>query len=344
MTTPPTSGAGPQWPGPAARPRRDTGPRLRLRQRAGVCVSARWILSVQDLSASSWTPPTRAFRSSHAPMPRSRPSQEVAHDRDQRQGLPGVAPPKELRVDQRRIHRRGKAVQRLDVPPATSHLPQRGAAFIPMHDPEILDIGSGTGFYLDRWRELGFPEELGSRRVEDGSRSTAGALPNIGHHVARHRGRIGRADPTPVRRRLDHRRPLPHHERPQLRADIREPGPAGEPGGILLLWENCRPPSWSQGGPAGQPFSYRHHLAAGARGVRAVGKASDVRVDELSGRLDQHAAQALLEDACPDDGCMPPARRGGRVMLYPLELLLVARLQEGPSTELMVCRRKSDQP
>jgi hypothetical protein len=31
-------------------------------------------------------------------------------------------------------------------------------------------------------------------------------------------------------------------------------------------------------------------------------------------------------------------------MLYPLELLLVARLQEGPSTELMICRRRSDRP
>jgi hypothetical protein len=27
--------------------------------------------------------------------------------------------------------------------------------------------------------------------------------------------------------------------------------------------------------------------------------------------------------------------------LYPLELLLVTRLKEGPSTELMVCRRRS---
>jgi SAM-dependent methyltransferase len=27
----------------------------------------------------------------------------------------------------------------------------------PRADLEILDIGSGTGFYLDRWQELGFP-------------------------------------------------------------------------------------------------------------------------------------------------------------------------------------------
>jgi len=26
----------------------------------------------------------------------------------------------------------------------------------PRADLEILDSGSGTGFYLDRWRELGF--------------------------------------------------------------------------------------------------------------------------------------------------------------------------------------------
>src|SRR6266540_2803845 len=30
------------------------------------------------------------------------------------------------------------------------------------HDAEILDVGSGTGFYLDRWRELGLERTTGS--------------------------------------------------------------------------------------------------------------------------------------------------------------------------------------
>ena len=35
-------------------------------------------------------------------------------------------------------------------------------------------------------------------------------------------------------------------------------------------------------------------------------------------------------------------RLGGRgAVPYPLEFLLVTRLKEGPSTELMVCRRRS---
>jgi SAM-dependent methyltransferase len=35
--------------------------------------------------------------------------------------------------------------------------------FIPVPDDRrILDIGSGTGFYLDRWRELGFHNITGS--------------------------------------------------------------------------------------------------------------------------------------------------------------------------------------
>jgi hypothetical protein len=72
--------------------------------------------------------------------------------------------------------------------------------------------------------------------------------------------------------------------------------------------------------------------------VRALGQTADVRGDELSVgstiRVHRLCWRALVL-------AMVTWNPLGAV-LYPLELALVGRLKEGPSTELMLCRRLPD--
>lgn len=217
-------------------------------------------------------------------------------------------------------------------------------AFVPRHDLKILDIGSGTGFYLDRWRELGLWRISGadvSETAVDRLRERYPTLDimqlDIGEESA---GLIQRQfDVVSIIDVLFHITDDRSYERAfvNLAQLVR-------PGGILVLSEN-----------------FVHH--PGPREAQQVNRSlagitsllERVRFEPLARR----PMFALMN--YPVDSTSMLHRRCWRTlvlamaawhplgavvgaMLYPLELLLVARLQEGPSTELMICRRRSDRP
>jgi hypothetical protein len=180
----------------------------------------------------------------------------------------------------------------------------------PRADLEILDIGSGTGFYLDRWQELGFPNVHASDVLEV-------AVERLGSAI------------RPAVTQLDI-------------AGLREPCQPGEAGRAVGLIRELRAPPQSE-----KAQQVNRSLVEIESLLRKVGFEplerrpmfvlmnfpldSTSRVQWLCWRV-----LVLAMAAWNPLGAVLGA------VLYPLELALVARMKEGPSTELMLCRRLLD--
>jgi hypothetical protein len=180
----------------------------------------------------------------------------------------------------------------------------------PRADLEILDSGSGTGFYLDRWQELGFPNVHASDVSEVA--------------VQRLRERYPSCEVT----QLDI-------------AGLREPCQPGEAGRAVGLLRELRAAPQSEKAqqvnrsPAEIEFLLRtvrfEPLRRRPMFVLMNYPHSTTRVHRLCWR-----ALVLAMVAWNPLGAVLVA------VLYPLEQAPVARLKEGPSTELMLCRRLPD--
>jgi SAM-dependent methyltransferase len=213
-------------------------------------------------------------------------------------------------------------------------------AFITEQDPEILDIGSGTGFYLDRWRELGFQRisasdvsEVAVERLRERYPSLEIAQLDIGEESV---GPSRQFDVVSIVDVLFHITSDRSYERALVNlAELVRPG------GILVLSENFV----HEAGPK-EAQQVNRSLAGITSLLRNVGLEPLARrpmfvlmnypVDSTS-RLHRFCWRTLVLAMA----AWNPLGAVVGAALYPLELLLVARLKEGPSTELMVCRRRS---
>jgi SAM-dependent methyltransferase len=203
----------------------------------------------------------------------------------------------------------------------------------------VLDVGSGTGFYIDRWHELGVSSVTGADLTE-----------------------------TAVER-LRHRYPDDRF----VRFDVTEAGAPLEPGSFELVsamdvlfhivddegFARAFETLFSLVAPGGRlVFSdnflhgpaqrARHQVSRPLEDIEAAVRAAGFEVVErrpmfvlLNAPVDSRSRVLgttwhVLASAS--------ARRNflGAILgaaAYPLELALLSRVREGPSTELMVCRR-----
>jgi SAM-dependent methyltransferase len=205
-------------------------------------------------------------------------------------------------------------------------------------DLRVLDIGSGTGFYVDRWHELGLPAITGADLTD-----TA-----VEHLAARY--------PSDRFVRFDVTEPDPPLEPGSFDAisaidvlfhvvDDERFGRAFEtvfsllrPGGVFVFSEN-----FLRGGE-----QRAHHQVSRTLGTieGAVTRAGFEIVERrpmfvlLNAPVDSRSPvlratwQAFVSASARANAL------GGALgaLAYPLELALLARAKEGPSTELMVCR------
>ncbi len=208
-------------------------------------------------------------------------------------------------------------------------------------DAEVLDVGSGTGFYLDRWRELGLERITGSDTsavaVEHLQRRYPSAEVvqlDIGAEPA---GLAGRQfDIVSVVDVLFHITDDLAYRRAFENLSV-----LVRPGGLLVLSENFLHGNASTGTQQVNRSVTEIGSLLGGAGFepllrRPMFFLMNYPVDSAS----------VLHKLCWRTLVLAMAAWNplGAVVgavLYPLEMLLVARLKEGPSTELMVCRRRS---
>jgi len=203
----------------------------------------------------------------------------------------------------------------------------------------VLDIGSGTGFYVDRWHELGVPHVTGADLTETAIVRLRAAFP---------------ADTF-------------------VRFDVSEPDPPLDPGTFDLVsamdvlfhivdderFERAFATIFSLLAPGGR-FIFSDNFVRGEtqRSEHQVSRNRDTieRLLRSAGFdvVDRRPMFFLLNS--PIDSRSRLLRASWRLlatasahwnivggvlgaMIYPIELALVTPLREGPSTELMICRR-----
>jgi 2-polyprenyl-3-methyl-5-hydroxy-6-metoxy-1,4-benzoquinol methylase len=206
-------------------------------------------------------------------------------------------------------------------------------------DSRVLDVGSGTGFYLDLWRELGAGRIEGSDMTENATQRLRKARPG----VAIHRSDIG-ADPDQ----------LPHGPFDVISAmDVLFhilDGAAYEraianlaallrPGGSLVMSENLLDGRVHVG-----PVQISRSEAEIVRLLRAHGLEPVARAPMfvlLNGPVDSHSRILhLWWDALTR--VVSYRELIGQVagaLLLPFELVAVRIARRGPSTKLLICRR-----
>lgn len=206
-------------------------------------------------------------------------------------------------------------------------------------DPRVLDVGSGTGFYVCRWREIGVGSVTGCDLTDAAVERLRRRHPDVGF----------------------------------LRLDISDPGDALEPGSFDAV--SCMDVLFHITDDA----RYEAALAAVARLLRSGGAfvlsenflhrseqrgehqvnrtldrisaSLDAAGFEIVGRVPLLVAMNAQVDASPLwrklwGGALraatvtPPTGWLAGAALYPIERRLVQRLRESPTTELMVCRRR----
>jgi 2-polyprenyl-3-methyl-5-hydroxy-6-metoxy-1,4-benzoquinol methylase len=221
---------------------------------------------------------------------------------------------------------------------------------------DVLDVGSGTGFYVQIWRELG-------ARSVTGSDLTQAAVDQL-------RTRF----PATTFHRLDISKPLPSRTDPGTSGATRDADPGLRPAGfdvvscmdvlfhitdddghrtaIRNLAALTRPGGWCL-------FSENFLRRPEQRGPRQVNRRFEritAEVIDAGFEIVDRVPMFVLMNAQVDAG--PVRRRGwaaamraatvlpatgwlAGAVLYPLERRLVRRVGKGPSTELMICRRRA---
>ena len=209
----------------------------------------------------------------------------------------------------------------------------------PLPAPAVLDIGSGTGFYVRCWQELGVRDLVASDLTDVAVAGLASAFPGV------------------QSRALDVTDPL----EPELEAGfdvvsamdvlfhivddaayeraLANLGRLVRPGGHLVLSENfLHGPEQRGEHQVSRSIEHITGLLRGA-GLEPVSRVPmfvlmNTPVDEPKS-LHRKAWDLIAAGA-------QRGRRGSAALgalLYPFELALVRWLKEGPSTEVMICRR-----
>jgi SAM-dependent methyltransferase len=202
----------------------------------------------------------------------------------------------------------------------------------------VLDVGSGTGFYVDRWHELGVESLVGSDLTDVAVTSLTQRHP--GDRFVRYD--VG-SDDNPFhteRFQAISMIDVLYHivEDGRFRRAFLNVFDLLEPGGVLMFSEN---------------FLHREAVRIPHQVSRSLGEIESAVADAGLEILDRRAVFDLMN--APIDSESALRRRWWRLverlcrrnwqgavtgaLLYPVELALVSRRGEGPSSELMVCRR-----
>jgi predicted TPR repeat methyltransferase len=208
----------------------------------------------------------------------------------------------------------------------------------------VLDVGSGTGFYVERWHELGAGHVTGSDIAAVAVQRLRRRFPadtfvrwDVGSHTQELDGQ--RFDAISAIDVVFHLLDDRGYERcfANLRALLK-------PGGLLVFSEN-----FLHDGVLRLPHQVSRTLPQIERVVTEAGL-EIVRRRPLfclmnaphDSRAHLHRVwwRALAGIASRSEAVGAAAG----ALLYPLELALVSRLREGPSTELMICRRPASTP
>jgi SAM-dependent methyltransferase len=205
-------------------------------------------------------------------------------------------------------------------------------------DLAVLDVGSGTGFYLDLWRELGV------RRLT-GSDLTSTAVERLRERhpgVELVRWDAGGEEPAPggpygAISAFDVLFHIVDDER--YERALRNLFAALEPGGFLLFTDNFVHGATVRGETQVSRSLAEIEAAVSRAGFEVVARRPafvlmNTPVDSSSPAL--NGWWDWLRKAVD---AIPVAGRVAGALLAPLEVALATRLAEGPSTELMVCRR-----
>jgi 2-polyprenyl-3-methyl-5-hydroxy-6-metoxy-1,4-benzoquinol methylase len=214
---------------------------------------------------------------------------------------------------------------------------------LPLGTLSVLDVGCGTGFYLEQWQALGVASVAGL----DISDWVVRVLPRTFPNVTFYRANIGGTDPPlPVQAfdvvtAID---VLVHlvDDAAYLRA-IQNLHRSLKPGGYLLYSDSFFH------GPDKQSGDYWR-----GRSLASVTTAMDDSGFEIVSRVPMSVLMSQPTDTRHRqrneriwEMAMAPVRWGEWIgylfgaLLYPVEVLLVCTLKESPAGELMVCRKRS---
>ena len=219
---------------------------------------------------------------------------------------------------------------------------RRMSPLLPTGPFDVLDVGSGTGFYIERWRELGARSITGSDITDVAVERLRNRFPGLTFVQLDIGGQLGSLEGRQfdVVSAMD----VLYHivDDVAYHRSIQNLGQLVRPGGLLVLTEN---------------FLHRPAVRAEVQVSRSLeeieqllGRAGFVLVErrpvfvlmntpiDSSRRLHQGAFGVLARVL----GRWP--RVGGTIgaTLAPIEVALASLLHEGPSTEMMVCRQRAD--
>ena len=211
-------------------------------------------------------------------------------------------------------------------------LPDPGAA-------RVLDIGSGTGFYLDRWHELGVGRVTGSDLTDSAVRNLRARHP--GDTIVRFDA--GDEDLPFGGARFDavSMMDVLYHvvDDARFRRAFVNVAALLEPGGVFVFSENFL---------HGEPIRLPHQASRTLGEIESVARDAGFQVVRrrpmfclMNAPLDSESRLLRRSWASVHRLASRRERLGAAIgaALYPLELALVGSLREGPSTELMICRR-----
>lgn len=205
----------------------------------------------------------------------------------------------------------------------------------------VLDVGSGTGFYIDLWKELGVPEIAGLDITEVAVRRLRERHPGLSFE----RFDVGGAEPAPfsegsfdVVSAFD----VLFHivDDGAYRRALATVHGLLRPGGTFIWSDN-----FVRGRTVRAPTQVSRsldeiHALLGATGLEVLERRpamvlmnapvdSDSRVLNMSWRVIEGLASRSEKLGWATGA-----------LLYPLDLALCRLLHEGPTTELMICRRR----
>ena len=222
----------------------------------------------------------------------------------------------------------------------------RIATGLPLDLPQasVLDVGSGTGFYIDRWRHLRAGRITGADLTQVAVDTLARRYPEH----AFHRVDIGQPLPeggllTPGSFDAISVMDVLFHivDDAQYARAFQNLAALLKPGGWLLWSDN-----FVRHGEERVAHQASRSLAASEAAVRDAGFEITARVPmfvlmnypaDTRGRLPKWLWTGMVAPAAVAE----PLGWLVGAALYPLENFLVERMRESPSTEMMVCRRRT---
>ena len=205
--------------------------------------------------------------------------------------------------------------------------------------PTVLDVGSGTGFYVQRWQELGAASVTASDLTDVAARKLAAEFPAADVRQLDVTGDLpddllGRFDVVSAMDVLFH-----IVDDKAYVAALMNLGRLVKPGGHVILSENLLH------GPEQRAVHQVSRTKGTIEGALATAGLQPVTRRPMFVLMNTPVDRPSRLQRAAWDLTAAGARRsrlGSQALgaaLYPFELALVSVLREGPSTEVLVCRR-----